>query len=628
MSTLSDPYELPIFSPRFGNRGHRASDRQSSSLRYAVLALARRGARRQASGRAGAGDFGARMRGARRVIVKAHFVRLTASSMKAATMHLRYIERDGVEKDGAKGVLYDGSGPARREAFEEARVGEKHQFRVIVSPEDAGELDLTAYVRSLMGRIERDLGRRLEWAAVNHYDTEHPHAHLVVRGVDRDGHELRFDRSYISNGLRWRAQELATEELGPRREEEVQRARVKEVTQHRFTSLDRELERRATDSRLKARGPQPRAIDSVLIGRLEHLEQMRLAERTSPNEWALAPGWKESLRRIGTQGDIIKQLHAAVSVGDPVRYHVVRAGQALQPDASDGAVVTGRVASKGLSDELKGVFYAVVETPAGSAYHVPLDRRSAESLRPGDVVSLTTKPEPAVRPIDRHISEVAAALSGVYDLALDPSADAERAVRRMRDLERLALAVPAGPNRWKIAPRLVEELERRHQDLPARHRLLLHKQPLSLEAQVRNPGPVWLDRVDGASLAPYGLGAEIQRAIERRRDALRRIGIAPDDPKRMAKLRELERGAVGRDIAASLRQTFIVDAPKGFRGCVVASRASPTGTPYAVVSDGERFVLLKSTPSLRALQGQLVVLSRDTRGRLVARGRDDRGLER
>ncbi len=626
MPTLSDPYELPVFAPRFGKRGHRASDRQSSPLHNAVLALMRRGAARHGRGPGRAG--GAHLRGARRVIVKAHVVRLTPSGVKAAKLHLRYIERDGVEKDGAKGVLYDASGPVAREACEEPRASEKHQFRIIVSPEDAGELDLTAYVRTLMARVERDLGRRLEWAAVNHFDTDHPHAHLVVRGVDREGRELRFDRSYISHGLRFRAQELATEELGPRRDQDIERARAKEITQERFTSLDRELERRATRGRLQVRAPRPRVDDSKLIGRLEHLEQMRLAERAAPNEWVLAQGWQEALRQLGAQGDILKQMHAAVSVGDPVRYHALRVGQALRPDASEGPVVTGRVASKGLSDELKGVFYAVVETPAGSAYHVPLDARSAESLRPGDIVSLTTKPEPAVRPVDRHIAEVAAAHRGVYDRALDPSADAERAARRMRDLERLALAAPAGPNRWEIAPNLPEKLEQRHRDAPARHRLLVHKQPLSLEAQVRNPGPVQLDRIDTASLAPYGLGAEVHRAIERRREALRHIGIADDDPNRLAKLRELEQLAVGREVAANLRQSFLPDAPRGFRGRVWDTCASPTGTSYAIVSDGERFVLLKSTPALRSLQGKQVVLSRDPNGRLVARGRDERGIER
>jgi type IV secretory pathway VirD2 relaxase len=96
---------------------------------------------------------------ARRVVVKARVVRLTPYGAKAVALHLRYIERDGVEKDGTKGVLYGPDGPVRRKTFEEPRLGEPHQFRLIVSPEDASELDLTAYVRRLMTQIERDLGR-------------------------------------------------------------------------------------------------------------------------------------------------------------------------------------------------------------------------------------------------------------------------------------------------------------------------------------------------------------------------------------------------------------------------------------------------------------------------------------
>jgi type IV secretory pathway VirD2 relaxase len=145
------------------------------------------------------------------VIVKAHVVRLTAGGAKAAALHLRYIERDGVEKDGSRGALYGPDGPVPADVFRQPRLDEKHQFRLIVSPEDGHELDLTVYVRGLMTTVERDLGRKVEWAAVNHYDTEHPHAHLVVRGVDRAGHELRLDREYISSGLRFRAQELATQ---------------------------------------------------------------------------------------------------------------------------------------------------------------------------------------------------------------------------------------------------------------------------------------------------------------------------------------------------------------------------------------------------------------------------------
>ncbi len=125
---------------------------------------------------------------------------------------------------------------------------------------------------------------------------------------------------------------------------------------------------------------------------------MRLAERVAPNEWMLTPGWEKTLRDLSIRGDIIKQMHAALP-GDPARYRIVRPGEALHAGTLDaGQLVTGRVASKGLADELKGSFYAVIETPTGRAYHVPLDVRSVDALRAGDLVSLATKPETPVRP--------------------------------------------------------------------------------------------------------------------------------------------------------------------------------------------------------------------------------------
>jgi type IV secretory pathway VirD2 relaxase len=564
------------------------------------------------------------------VVIKAHVQRLGASGAKAAALHLRYIQRDGVESNGAPGVLYDAKGLVELESFEQPRPGEKHQIRLIVSPEDGQELDLSEYIRRLMARVERDLGRKLEWAAVNHHNTAHPHAHVVVRGVDRDGHEVRLARDYISSGLRRRAQEIATEELGPRPEIDVQRALETEITQGRFTSLDRELERRTQDDRVHFGSSRRlgRMDESMLVARLEHLQTMELAEQLSPTEWALRSGWQGTLRELGARGDIIKQIHAALR-GDPAGYHVVRAGQALPMGmGGDPPLITGRVAAKGLSDELKGTFYMVVETPTGRAYHVPLDARSAEALRAGDIVSLATKPEAPVRPVDWHIADVAGRHHGVYELANDSAHDAERSARRMRDLERLGLAGPAGPNRWTVAPNLLEDIERRHRDVPARHRLLMHKQPVSLQAQVAHPGPVWLDRIDPASLALYGLGAEVQRAIEHRRAALRHIGIAPDDPNRFAKLRELERRSVGKDLAASSRQAFVANTPDGFRGRVLEAHASPTGTAYTAVSDGPRFVLLKTNHSLRGLQGKSVTISRDRKGRLIVREAPDRGMER
>jgi hypothetical protein len=115
---------------------------------------------------------------------------------------------------------------------------------------------------------------------------------------------------------------------------------------------------------------------------------MKLAKRVSPGRWELADGWQKVLRELGERGDIIKQMHRALS-GDLARYRIVRPGEALDVENAKREVV-GRVADKGLADELKGTFYAVIETPNGRAYHVPLSQRVADSISKGDMVSFAT----------------------------------------------------------------------------------------------------------------------------------------------------------------------------------------------------------------------------------------------
>jgi len=629
LTAPEDPDDLPIFRPRMGRRawGSTANDR---SFRNALLRATRgslRGGGRKLLPRSRV-CVGRPSASSRRVIVKAHVVRMTATGTKAAALHLRYIERDGVEKDGAKGVLYAADGLVRARVFEQPRRDEKHQFRLIVSPEDACELDLTDYVRRLMARVERDIGRKLEWAAVNHYNTEHPHAHLVIRGVDRDSREVRLDRGYIANGLRWSAQELATEELGPRPERDVRIARSNEVTQARFTSLDRELERRAGDQGVQVRSQtKPGRIDeSTLLARLRHLEALRLAERVGPASWTLTPGWQEELRELGARGDILKQIHKAIA-GDPSRYRVVRPGKPLPTgERTDSRVLTGRVADKGLSNELKGSVYAVIETPSGDGYHVPLGARSAEQLRVADIVSFKTEPLPAIRPIDREIADAARAQGGVYagEPTMDGADHPHR--RRLRELERIGLAAPVAPDRWSVSPNLLEELERRSREAPPRHRLIVRKEPLSVEQQVAHPGPVWLDRLRTDSLDRYGFGAELRDAIGRRREALRKIDIQPDGPKRTEQLRELERRTVAREVVAHTGQAFVENVPPTFRGRAELAGKTFPASGYVVVSDGVAFVLVRATASLRAMQGQTIVLALDAQGRTLARADLQRGI--
>jgi hypothetical protein len=277
-----------------------------------------------------------------------------------------------------------------------------------------------------------------------------------------------------------------------------------------------------------------------------------------------------------------------------------------------------------LSDELKGRLYAVIETPTGHAYHVPLDARSAEQIRPNDMVSVTTRPESPIRPIDRHIVDVARSHGGVY--VSGPQSD-ESTVRsadyRLRELGRLGLVTPVGPNQWSVPPNLLEQLEVKHRAAPPRHRLFIRKDPLSLADQIRYEGPVWLDRVDLATTAPYGLGAELRAPLRDRREVLRQFGVVPAN-RPAADLREIERRAAGREIAARSGQTFVSRTPVGFRGRIQVHEA-PGGASYAIISDGLRFAVLDSG-ALRVPEGKSVTVTRDPKGRLVVHPDPDRGL--
>src|SRR6516162_10768476 len=122
------------------------------------------------------------------------------------------------------------SDTADERAFAERCEDDRHHFRFIISPEDGAELgDLKTFTRELMLDVEKDLGTRLDWVAVDHWNTDNPHVHVLIRGRADDGRDLVISRDYISRGFRARAAERVTLELGPRSEHEIQSSLKKEV---------------------------------------------------------------------------------------------------------------------------------------------------------------------------------------------------------------------------------------------------------------------------------------------------------------------------------------------------------------------------------------------------------------
>src|ERR1700676_2360899 len=198
--------------------------------------------------------------------------------------------------------------------------GDERLFKIIVSPEFADRLNLQKYARELMRRMERDLGTEIEWVAAVHHNTEHPHVHIAVRGVDGEGTPLRLAREYIRAGLRGRAEEIATEALGYRTPAHAQEAQRREIVQNRYTSLDRVFQRAndgssshfvvTADPNDEAMSDSAQVLQNHVVARLMHLQTMGLAQFVAPHEWRVQADFEKVLRTLQQSSDRQKTLAA------------------------------------------------------------------------------------------------------------------------------------------------------------------------------------------------------------------------------------------------------------------------------------------------------------------------------
>ena len=536
--------------------------------------------------RLGRGHVAARFTGqsltahSRRATVKVRLVYLQQASGKSTVQHLRYIEREGVDRQGGQGRAYGAiTDEADTAAFDERGRGDRHQFRVIVSPEAAEQLeDLRTYTRHLMGRMEADLGTRLDWVAVDHWNTDNPHTHVVLRGKDDTGKDLIISQDYITRGMRERAMELATEWLGPRTELEIQRTLAREVEQERWTSLDRTLQREAVDGLVKIErfnDPKLQRQRLLLVGRLQQLQRMGLATETQPGTWAVHAEAEPTLRAMGERGDIIRTMQRAMG-GQRRDLAVFQSGE-------DGHSVIGRVASKGLADELYDRGYLVVDGIDGKAHYVALPPKTELEQYPmGAVVEV--KGSADVRTADKTIA--ALATDGLYrtdhHLAIaqgqakegrDPQEVVATHVRRLEALRRASIVERVAEGLWKVPGDLPEQ--GRQYDAQRLSGLAVErKSHLSIERQARVIGATWLDQQligGGKGLGDLGFGSEVKDALQKRADFLTEQGLAE---------RRGQRVILARNLLGTLRNRELAQAAK--------SIAADTGLEHRPVADGQR----------------------------------------
>ena len=578
--------------------------------------------------RLGRGHTAARFAGAkltpmsRRVTIKTLLVNQRQASLQSLAKHLRYIERDGVGRDGEPGQAY---GPQTDEtdldAFKERCADDRHHFRFIVSPEDGAELDdLRTYTRHLMNRTEADLGTRLDWVAVDHWNTDNPHTHLIVRGRDDTSKDLIIAGDYIAHGFRHRAAELATEWLGPRTELEIQQTLQREVEQERWTSLDRTLQREAgDDGRVhveRLNEPRLQRQRLLLIGRLQRLQRMGLADEVPPGTWAVHDDAEKTLRALGERGDIIRKMQRAMR-GQPREL-------ALFEPRDDGSTVIGRVAAKGLADELHDRGFLVIDGVDGKAHYVVLNARDELANYPtGAVVEVKGSAE--VRAADMNIAALAS--DGLYradhHLAIeqqgrakpgrDPQEVVAAHVRRLEALRRAGIVERVAEGLWKVPDDLPER--GRQYDAQRLGGVAVElKSHLPIERQARVIGATWLDQQligGGKGLGDWGFGGDTKQAMQERADFLAEQGLAQKRGQRvilarnlLAMLRNRELTQKVKDIAAEtgLEHRPVVDGQR-VAGVYRRSLHLASGR-FAMLDDGVGFCLVPWRPVVEQQLGQ------------------------
>jgi type IV secretory pathway VirD2 relaxase len=522
----------------------------------------RSGARKSTFGRGRAASLAAtrlltdRSRG---VVIKARVVR---HGLKRAPLsaHLSYLRREGVTRDGGPGKMFDAErDDADHRAFAERSQDDRHHFRFIVSPDDAAELaDLKTFTRDLMRQAERDLGTRLDWVGVDHWNTEHPHIHVIVRGRTDDDRDLVISRDYIRAGMRARAEKLVTLELGPRSDIEIMRSLENQIEAERWTRLDRALAREASANegvidlrpRRVSRGDE---LHAIKIGRMRKLERLGVAQPVGTGRWVLDERAEPTLRALGERNDIIKRIHRGLAERGWERG---TSGFDLVGEGTTAPII-GRLVARGLDDELKGSAFAVIDGIDGRVHHVRFaDLDAAGDSDSGSIVEVRRYEDARGRP--------RLALAVRSDLSIQGQVGAQGAT-------------------W---------LDRQ---------LLAH---------------------GTTALSDGGFGREVQTAMDDRAQYLVGEGLARRQGQRLIFARDLldtlrrrELAAVGAQLSAETGLPYHAVADGSGIGGTYRQRVSLASGRFAMIDNGLGFSLVPWTPSLDRQLGKYLT-GRVTGGRI------------
>jgi len=338
--------------------------------------------------------------------------------------------------------------------------------------------------------------------------------------------------------------------------------------------LDKTLQREAVDGLIhieRFNEPRLQRQRLLLIGRLQRLQKMGLASETQPGIWAV----HVEAEPMGERGDIIRTMQRAMS-GQTRELAIFQPGE-------DAKTIIGRVADKGLADELYDKGYLVIDGIDGKAHYVALPPKSELAQYPMSAV-VEVKGSAEVRAADKTIA--ALAKDGLYRTdhhltIAQKQAKPDRTpqeivtahVRRLEALRRAGIVERITDGVWKIPADLPER--GRQYDAQRMGSVAVDlKSHLPIERQTRLIGATWLDQQligGGKGLGDLGFGSEARHAMQQRADFLVEQGLADKRGQRVI---------LARNLLATLRNKELAQAAKDI--------AAETGLEHRPAQDGQR----------------------------------------
>ena len=614
------------FQPRLGRMRAAAGARRARTFLSRVSSsISRAGSTR---GRRQMGGLKRHANGfARRVIVKARFVRMSNSSTVALGKHLQYIGRDDAVRSTDDGGLFTSdAGQVDQEKFLKDASTDRHHFRLIVSPEDGAEIqDMKPFVRDLVSEMERDLGTRLEWVGAIHENTDFPHAHFVIRGRREDGRDLVIPKGYVSRGIRQRAEELVTLELGPQTQLEKDLKLARYTGAERVTSNDRILEKmRDAEGHVSVLNSPPR-YRQINVARLQKLTALGLAEKLSRTTWRVSDGFLRTLDELGERQDIIKKLNRALAQKD---------GRSLQSSnplrqSGDPQPLTGAVLETGFKGDMHDEPFVVIDGLDGCVSLVPVARDSVfEEIERGMVVTVSS-PGGVTRASDKTIAAIAAENNGLYSEALhrgsNPSASNEfikAHIRRLEAMRRAGLTQRTNDGIWSVPSDYIARVDRLQRRRTGKDGARIQIESWSkIKNQIQAFGATWLDELPIPTGALRGFGAEVLNAREKRLRVLHERGIIEAgvqslSPKTLNELNHIGISRLGRTHSALIGKSYQHAPNYGkIEGTYSGSIKVPEGR-FAVIERQRSFTLVPWRPVIERAKGQFV--SGAVRGRSIS----------